>query len=98
MYSRTDATRVLDRLAVMLRTLCAYRKPIVGFTSGAKELAEPGSLSRGAVTLIGLCDGAVRLKAVRRRGLRGPETGSGARGVIAPNIEEEPQKATMRPG
>jgi hypothetical protein len=30
-YSRTDATRFLDRLAVMLRTLCAHPKPIVGF-------------------------------------------------------------------
>jgi hypothetical protein len=40
-YSRTDATRFLDRLAVMLRTLCAHPKPIVGFRSGAKELADP---------------------------------------------------------
>src|SRR4029077_1050951 len=40
MYSRTDATRFLDRLAVMLRTLCAHPKPIVGFRSGAKELAD----------------------------------------------------------
>ena len=30
-YSRTDATRFLDRLAVMLRTLCAHPKPIVGY-------------------------------------------------------------------
>jgi hypothetical protein len=41
MYSRTDATRFLDRLAVTLRTLCAHPKPVVGFRSGANELADP---------------------------------------------------------
>src|SRR6188768_1981297 len=41
MYSRTHSTRFLDRLAVMLRTLCAHPRPVVGFRSGANELADP---------------------------------------------------------
>src|SRR6476619_2367706 len=40
-YSRTDPTRFLDSLAVMLGTLCAHPKPIVWFRNGAGELADP---------------------------------------------------------
>src|SRR6185369_11975813 len=50
-YSRTDATRFLDRLAVMLRTLCAHPIPpspeLMDAPRGARSSPAPRRWSAG---------------------------------------------------
>ena len=50
MYSRTDATRFLVRVAVMLRTLCAHPKPIVAFSGADRSTSSSRSSNMSAMS------------------------------------------------